>query len=145
MYGTTNLEESSWTQITDSDFNRIVQEIQELTLTIGQARLLGALRIRGLNIQRWRVRNCLRALDPVGTTLRWGSAIYRRKYNVPIPCTLWHIDSNHKLIRWRLITHVYVDGYSRIIIYAHCCNDKKQIQSWNNLLKASTVTGYPLE
>ena len=31
MYGMTDLEESSWTQITDSDLNRIVQEIQELT------------------------------------------------------------------------------------------------------------------
>ena len=125
MYGMTNLEESSWTQITDFDLNRIVQEIQELTPNIGQARLLGALRSRGLNIQRWRVRNCLRALDPVGTVLRWRSAIYRRKYNVPTPNALWHIDSNHKLIRWRLITHVCVDGYSRIIIYAHCCNNNK--------------------
>lgn len=125
MYGMTDLEESSWTQISDSDLDRIVQEIQELTPNIGQARLLGALRSRGLNIQRWRVRNCLRTLDPVGTVLRWRSAIYRRKYNVPTPNALWHIDSNHKLIRWRLITHVCVDGYSRIIIYAHCCNNNK--------------------
>ena len=27
VYGMTDLEESSWTQITDSDLNRIVQEI----------------------------------------------------------------------------------------------------------------------
>jgi len=67
MYGMTDHEESSWTQISDSDLERIVQEIQELTPNIGQARLLGALRSRGLNIQRWRVRNCLRTLDPVGT------------------------------------------------------------------------------
>ena len=59
MYGMTDLEESSWTQITDSDLNRIIQEIQELMPNIEQARLLGALRSRGLNTQRWRVRNCL--------------------------------------------------------------------------------------
>ena len=69
MYGMTDHEESSWTQISDSDLERIVQEIQELTPNIGQARLLGALRSRGLNIQRWRVRNCLRTLDPVGCDL----------------------------------------------------------------------------
>ena len=40
-YGMTDLEESTWTQITDSDLNRIVQEIW------------------GLNTQRWQVRNCL--------------------------------------------------------------------------------------
>ena len=38
---------------------------------------------------------------------------------------LWHIDSNQKLIRWRLINHVCVHEYSRIIIYAHCCNNNK--------------------
>ena len=41
------------------------------------------------------------------------------------PNAPWHIDSNHKLTRWRLITHVCVDEYSRIIIYAHCCNNNK--------------------
>jgi len=96
IYGMTGDEEPSWTQISDNDLEKIVQEIQELTPNIGQARLLGALRSRGLNIQRWRVRNCLRTLDPIGTALRWRSAIYRRKYSVPTPNALWHIDSNHK-------------------------------------------------
>ena len=41
------------------------------------------------------------------------------------PNALWHIDSNHKLIRRRPVTHVCVDEYSRIIIYAHCCNNNK--------------------
>ena len=49
MYGMTDLEESSWTRITDSYLNRIVQEIQKLTPNIGQAQLLGALRSRGLH------------------------------------------------------------------------------------------------
>ena len=123
MYGMTGDEDVSWTKISDTDLEKTVQEIQDLTPNIGQARLLGALRSRGLNIQRWRVRNCLRTLDPVGTALRWRSAIYRRKYSAPTPNALWHIDSNHKLIRWRLITHLCIDGYSRLIIYAHCCND----------------------
>ena len=86
---------------------------------------MGALISRGLSIPRWQVRNCRRALDSVGTVLWWRSAIYRRKYNVPTSNALWHIDSNHKLIRWRLITRVRVDGYSRIIIYAHCYNNNK--------------------
>lgn len=53
MYGMTDQEESSWTQISDSDLENIVKEIQELTPNIGQARLVGALRSRGLNIPRW--------------------------------------------------------------------------------------------
>ena len=108
IYGMSGNGDPSWTQISDNVLEKIVQEIQELTPNIGQARLLGPLRSRGLNIQRWRVRNCLRILNPIGTALRWRSAIYRRKYSVPTPNALWHIDSNHKLIRWRLITHVCV-------------------------------------
>ena len=36
-----------------------------------------------------------------------------------------HIDSHHKLIRWRLVIHGCIDGYSRLIIYLHCCNKNK--------------------
>ena len=60
MYGITGDEDLSWTQISDTDLEKIVQEIQTLIPNIGQARLLGTLRSRGLNIQRWRVKNCLR-------------------------------------------------------------------------------------
>ena len=71
-----------------------------LTPNIGRRRFIGALRSRGLGIQRWRVSDCLRRVDPVGTALRWGMTIHRRKYFVPTPNSLWHIDSGHKLIRY---------------------------------------------
>ena len=29
--------------------------------------------------------------------------------------TIWHIDGNHKLIRWRFVVHRGIDGYSRMI------------------------------
>ena len=35
MYGVTDQEDLSWTQITDSDLENIVKEIQELTPNIG--------------------------------------------------------------------------------------------------------------
>ena len=51
--GMTGDEDLSWTKISDTDLEKTVQEIQDLTPNIGQARLLGALRSRELNIQRW--------------------------------------------------------------------------------------------
>ncbi len=63
LYGMTAEEEPNWAMITDDELERTVREIQELTPNIGQARLLGALRSRGLNIQRRRVRNCLRSIN----------------------------------------------------------------------------------
>ena len=42
----------------------------------------------------------------VGTALR-NQVLYRRKYSVPGPNALWHIDGHHKLYisYWRLVVH----------------------------------------
>jgi hypothetical protein len=96
-----------------------------LTPNIGRRRFIGALRSRGIRVQRWRVTQCLRRVDPVGTALRWRLVIHRRKYNVPTPNSLWHFDSAHKLIRWKLIVHVCIDGFSRLLIYCNCCDNNK--------------------
>ena len=34
----------------------------------------------------------------------------RRVYNIPMPNSLWHIDSYHKLIKWRIVIHGGIDG-----------------------------------
>ncbi|KAK6165736.1 hypothetical protein SNE40_022601 [Patella caerulea] len=38
-------------------------------------------------------------------------------YNVRAPRALWHIDRNHKLIRWKFIIHGGIDGYSRLPVF----------------------------
>ena len=100
-----------------------MEKIICLTPNLRQRRLLGALRARNIWIQRWRVCKCLRRVDPLGTSLRWNDTIYRRKYSVPTPNSLWHIDGNHKLVRYRLRSHCCIDGFSRLLIYAHCATD----------------------
>ena len=97
-----------------------------ITPNMGRRRFIGALRSRGLRVQRWRVSECLRRVDPIGAALRWRMTIHRRKYFVPTPNSLWHIDSGYKLIRYKLITHVCIDGKTRLLIYVSCCcNNKK--------------------
>lgn len=34
-------------------------------------------------------------------------------------------DGHHKLVRWRLITHGAIDGFSRLIVYLCCCDNNK--------------------
>ena len=58
----------NFSDISEVDLCEVIESIRVLTPNIGQSRLLGALRCRGFRIQRWRVRHCLRKLDPVGTT-----------------------------------------------------------------------------
>jgi len=47
--------------------------------------------------------------------------IQRRVYSVPGPNALWHLDGNHKLIRWGLVIHGGIDGFSRLITFL-CCS-----------------------
>lgn len=64
-------------------------------------------------------------MDPIGTSLRWRLVIYRRKYSVPGPNSLWHFDGAHKLIRWKLVVHLCIDGFSRLILYCKCCDNTR--------------------
>ena len=69
-----------------------------------QAHLLS----RGFRVQQHRVRETQRRVDPEGTLLRRLNGIFRREYSVPAPQSLYHIDGNHKLIR-------YVTFYSALM------------------------------
>ena len=118
-------EEMNWSSIGNGELTEIMQEIMTVTPGIGQTRMLGALHSRGIRVQRWKVREVMRELDPVGTALRWRGTICRRKYSVRSPNALWHIDGNHKMIRWRFVVHTAIDGYSRLIPYVCCADNNK--------------------
>ena len=85
----------------------------------------GHLRAQNINMQRNRIQDSLRRVDPVYSALRWGLVSYRRVYSVPAPQSLWHIDGHHALIRWRFVTHGGIDGYSRMIVVLRCSTDNK--------------------
>lgn len=89
--------------------------------------MMGALKSRDIRVPRWRVRTILREIDPKGTCIRWRTTMKRRKYNVKYPNSLWHIDGNHKMIRWRFVVHAAIDGHSRMIPYLHCAGDNKSL------------------
>ena len=56
-------------------------------------------------------------VDPRGVQTRRRRALHRRRCNVRMPNSLWHIDGYHKLIRWRVVIHGGIDGYSRLPVY----------------------------
>ena len=47
------------------------------------------------------------------------------------------VDSHHKLIRWRFITHGNIDGYSRLILYLQCCTNNRVSTVYELFLKAA--------
>lgn len=69
--------------------------------------------------------------------------LHRRQYNVLGPNSLWHIDGNHKLIRWRIAIHGGVDGYSRIPVYLGASDNNRATTVLELFLKGVQIYGLP--
>lgn len=78
-----------YTVLTNQELNQIVTDILQLTPNAGEAYVIGSLRSRGIRIQRWRVRQSLQEVDPIGRSIRRRNAIRRRIYNVQTSNELW--------------------------------------------------------
>lgn len=80
-----------FSNIENSVLDRLVREILDVTPRIGYRLIQGALRQRGLHVQRRRVLESLHRVDPVVVTLRGSRSIIRRRYSVPCPNALWYV------------------------------------------------------
>ncbi|CAJ0881728.1 8202_t:CDS:2 [Entrophospora sp. SA101] len=109
----------------------------------GQNILMGALKSRSVRITREHLREALRRIDPWGMANRWAEITPCRKYKVSGPNALWHIDGHHKLIRWKIVIHGAIDGYTHLITYLHCSNNNYSSTVLQYFLKAVQVHGIP--
>ena len=117
--GLTNLGE--FTLISDTELDRLVMEyVNRHGTTSGYTYIAGYVRSLGLRIQRHQIRECMTRLNPDNATRRWGMIVARRRYHVPWPNSLWHLDGHHSLIRWNFVVHGCIDGFSRRVTFLHC-------------------------
>ena len=79
--------------------------------------ITGYLRARGIVVQRSLVPESIHWVDPQGADDRRCRRIQCQVYSVPCPNFILHLDGNHKLIRWHLVLHVGIDGFSRLIVF----------------------------
>lgn len=107
--------------------------------------MLGNLNAQGIHIQRQRIQDSMRRVDPNGVLMRTFqlNPRRRRRYSVPAPNSLWHIDGNHKLIRWRMVLHGGIDGFSRLIVYLTANTNNRAATVLSNFLKAVDMYGLP--
>ena len=90
----------TYSDISDQDLDQLVRQVQQQHPGVGIRLLKGHLRSIGHRIQRDRIQLSLLRTDPMGVLNRWKESVKRRVYNVHAPQSLWHIDGNHKLIRY---------------------------------------------
>ena len=119
------VEDYSFSTIGDTDFDAITRQFVDSHPNSGERSLSGFLRAMGLRIQRERVRDSLMRVDPRGVQERFRHALHRRRYNVCMPNSLWYIDGRHKLIRWRIVVHGGIDGYSRLPVYLRASTNNR--------------------
>ena len=53
------------------------------------------------------------------------------------------IDGYHKLIRWKFVTHGAIGGFSRLVVYLHCCANNRASTVYDLFLNASQQYGLP--
>ena len=75
-------------------------EAQRMNPMIGIRLTKGFLVAKGYKVQLHRIRESLMRTDPIGLVERRTQTVVRRRYQVHGPLSLWHIDGNHKLIRY---------------------------------------------
>lgn len=75
--------------ISNYELDKIVSNILQGSPNSGERMLIGALRARKLKVQRWKIRESIIRVDPVGRSMRRLSVMRRRKYNVKCPNALW--------------------------------------------------------
>lgn len=118
-----NIDCKSYTDISPSELDDVLKDIKLNHPDIGEVILRGHLLHMGIKVTRSQLRASIHRIDHSNTVARQSRVINRRVYCVPHPNSVWHIDGNHKMIRWRLVVHAGVDGFTRLIVFIKCSNN----------------------
>lgn len=91
-----------YSNISDEILDGIIEGLMRELPNCGYKRMNGLLLDAGHRIQQNCIRECMRRVNPEGVFLRALElrTVCRRRYQVRGPLALWHIDGNHKLIRY---------------------------------------------
>ena len=118
--GPSGIVSNRYVQMTDDELDTKVKSIKQTHPQYGEVMIVGHLRQDGIRLARSRIRASIHRVDPDGVAERRSKAVKRRVYQVGFPNDIWHIDGNHKLIRWRFVVHGGIDGFSRLITFLAC-------------------------
>ena len=107
-------------QVSNGELDLLVRSYQSDNVRRGEVLTMGYLRARGVAVTRQRLRESIWRVDPHGRHERRTLRAKRVQYTVAGVHHLWHIDGNHKLIKYGLVIHGGIDGYSRGIVFLRC-------------------------
>ena len=135
---------SSYSSISNAQLDQEILAIKQHHPNDGEVLIAANLLSRGIRVQRSRLRASIHRVDPTGVETRRRFTVQRRVYSVPHPNYIWHIDGTHKLIRWRLVIHGAIDGFSRSVVYLKCSNNNCAATVLTSFQQAVQTFGAPL-
>ena len=90
--------------MSDSELDRLVANAKRVHPNYGEVLFMAHLNSRGVRVQHSKLRASIHRTDPHTTQIRRRETVRRRTYSVEGPNSVWHVDGNHKLMRWKLGT-----------------------------------------
>jgi hypothetical protein len=86
---------------------------------------MGRMKVTGVAVSHKAVRGLLKDANGGNAGMRRQRAVKRRQYNVPYPMILVHSDGCHHLVKYGIVLHGCIDGYSRKILYMAFANNNR--------------------
>ena len=132
-----------FTAISEPDLDLTLKDIKSEHPACGEVMMQGHLLYNGIKVPKSKFCASIHRVDYTNTVNRRSSVIRHRIYSTPHPNAVWHLDGNHKMIRWRLVIHAGIDGFSRLITYIKCANNNLASTVLQEFLRGTSVFGLP--
>ena len=78
-----------FSDISDDEIDHFVKTALDISPQSGERMLIGWFKGKGIRLPRWRLRESVMRVDPIGRELRKKTVTKRRVYSVPNPNALW--------------------------------------------------------
>ncbi|KAG9278067.1 hypothetical protein AMEX_G5862 [Astyanax mexicanus] len=134
-----------YSSMSDEELDRVVQDVKNEMPMAGYRMVKGRLRSLGVHVQWRRVAASLHRVDSLGIISRLAGlgCVVRRTYSVRGPLSLWHVDTNHKLIRYNIVLFGAVDGYSRKVMCLRVATNNLASTAFAAFKEATEKHGIP--
>ncbi|XP_045182634.2 uncharacterized protein LOC123541283 [Mercenaria mercenaria] len=137
------LKKLTFSDIGDEELTSLIQQTIQDFPKCGERMLAEILRQNGVHIQRYRLRDILHEHDEPGIKERQLGRLHRRTYHVQGPNHMWHVDTNHKLIRWGFVISGAIDGFSRLVTALRCLDNNRSDSLLQVFREATETFGTP--
>jgi hypothetical protein len=137
------LRKQEFSTISNQELDQEVLNLTQEFPYCGESMIGKMLFGKGIVVQRFRLHESLHRVDEPGIADRSKGRLHRWTYNVQGANHVWHIDTNHKLVRCHMRIFGVIDGFSRLPLVLVCLNKNKAITLLDHFRSAVTKFGYP--